>query len=200
MSLSSDVLEYLVAGPIFLSLLYFFFIRPIQEGFREGLGSDFKRIPKMSPRRVKEWLLKISRINLVVVLLLSGLISWFAIGLFFELKIGLERQKAFNNKLLSEGVCLGDFKRSPSIPNGVGGWTQNTGCMTRPVSLGQFCDKFRADYERTGKVPFGGVALYEFDPLQSVQSDEYYLIRKSRNMTKVRYICLPDVMAKLGKK
>ena len=139
-------------GLSFLLLLYFFFIRPIQEGFREGLGSDFKKIPKMSPRRVKEWFSKISRINLVVVLLLSGLISWFAIGLFFELKVGLERQKAFNNKLLSEGVCLGDFKRSPSIPS-YGGWTQATGCMTRPVAIGQFCDKFRADYERTGKVP-----------------------------------------------
>jgi len=57
-SLSSDVLEYLVAGPIFLFLLYFFFIRPIEEGFREGLGSDFKRIPKMSPRRIKESFLK----------------------------------------------------------------------------------------------------------------------------------------------
>ena len=200
MSLSSDVLEYLVAGPIFLFLLYFFFIRPIQEGFREGLGSDFKRIPKMSPRRVKESPPKLSWASRVGSVFALGLISWFPIGLFFEVKVGLERQEAFDNKLLAEGVCLGEFKRSLLTPGRHGPWTQATGCSTRPVSLGEFCDEFRADYEWRGNIPFGGVTLYEFDPLQSIHSDEYYLIRKSRNILKVRYICLPDVMAKLGKK
>ena len=140
-----------------------------------------------------------SRVGLVFVL---GLISWFAVGLHFQSKVGLERQEAFDNKLLAEGVCLGEFKRSLLTPTGVvgRGYSQATGCSTRLVSLGEFCDEFRADYEWRGNIPFGGVTLYEFDPLQSIHSDEYYLIRKSRNILRVRYICLPDVMAKLGKK
>ena len=137
-----------------------------------------------------------SKVGSVFVL---GLISWFAVGLHFQSKVGLERQEAFDNKLLAEGVCLGEFKQSLLIP-GRHRLTQETGCSTRPVSLGEFCDEFRADYEWRGNIPFGGVTLYEFDPLQSIHSDEYYLIRQSRNILKVRYICLPDVMAKLGKK